>query len=278
MEVNFNVKKLNDLLIGLHVLTKTSLSFFDANYNFITSSDNKTDFCDAVRTNANNLKNCMISDKLHFKEAENKKCRIFYCCHAGLCETVSPIFYLNRLIGFLIIGRFIDKNGTFSNYEKTLTLIKNSNFDCKKMLGFYKKIPIISEEKLNTITSIVETCINGFCYDGSVKITHEQLAINIENFICENLDKKILLQEVCKKFYISKHKLYSILKENFNSTFTQFVAKKRIESAQKMLMETNRSVTEISGLLGYTNYNFFIKQFKSFSKLTPLQFRKNFNY
>ncbi len=274
MNISFNKTKLNKLLNDISNCTKLSLCFLDKNYVVVTESNNYTPFCEEIRKNKTCYENCIISDKSHLTLVEKSEERLTYTCHSGLTETISPVHYNDTVIGFLIVGRFIDKEKNNTAKKKVKEIINKYNFDKYKMQEYYKMLPLIEQKDLDSVLSIIEICIKSMLSSGIISIDKNITAIKIENFIDEHLSEKIPLNLICKTFSLSKHALYGILKENFSKTLTEIIDIKRIKKSQELLVNSDKQITEIAEILGYYDYNYFIKKFKKRTGLTPEKYRK----
>ena len=97
-------------------------------------------------------------------------------------------------------------------------------------------------------------------------------------YIDENLDKKLNLEEVCKKAYFSPfhfHRLFSLVT---GETLNNYITRRRIEKAAAYLLhQKEKSVTEISEVVGFSNLSSFSKAFKKFYGISPDMFKKESN-
>ena len=50
----------------------------------------------------------------------------------------------------------------------------------------------------------------------------------------------------------------------------------RIEKSKKLIVETNKSIAEISKLCGFNDAKYFCKVFGKYTKTTPSAYRKKF--
>ncbi|WJH37433.1 helix-turn-helix domain-containing protein [Paenibacillus sp. CC-CFT747] len=83
------------------------------------------------------------------------------------------------------------------------------------------------------------------------------------------------LTMVAERLNLNPAYLSRIFKEHSGITFTDFLNKERIRRSQKLLLETDLLVQEISSRLGYSQVNSFIKLFKAMTGFTPSEYRKN---
>lgn len=88
--------------------------------------------------------------------------------------------------------------------------------------------------------------------------------------------KNISLEEIASSANISVSECCRCFQRMLVTSPFRFLILRRIKVAAGLLEQTNLSVSEISEKVGFNNTNYFIKQFKSVIKETPLQYRKSF--
>jgi AraC-like DNA-binding protein len=87
--------------------------------------------------------------------------------------------------------------------------------------------------------------------------------------------RPISLQEVAEKANMSKEAFCRFFKLRTRKTFTQYLQQLRINEAQKLLIETDWSISTIAFQVGFENLSYFNRAFKSILGITPREFRKN---
>jgi len=103
----------------------------------------------------------------------------------------------------------------------------------------------------------------------------ESRITNILHYIHENYMEPIRLENLAAKCFISPYYLCREFKKNTNNTIIQYINNVRIINAQRLLMETDKKVTEISKQVGFSNVTHFERIFKSITGITPSKYRKN---
>ncbi len=98
--------------------------------------------------------------------------------------------------------------------------------------------------------------------------------INIEIYIMNNLDKKITLNMLCEKFNISLDKLKRCFKQMYGTSVYAYIKKSRMDKGKELIENSDRSITEISLICGYSNHHSFTKAFKEQYKITPRETRR----
>ncbi len=82
------------------------------------------------------------------------------------------------------------------------------------------------------------------------------------------------LSFICKAIHISHSHLCRIFKQKEGITPIQYINEVKIKHAKEQLLNTDKSVYEISINVGYNEYSHFLKLFKKLNGLTPSKFRE----
>jgi YesN/AraC family two-component response regulator len=101
---------------------------------------------------------------------------------------------------------------------------------------------------------------------------HQKIS-DIARFIGSHISDDLTLSSLAKIFYISPYYLSRTFKEVTGFTLTEYVHTVRIRQAQKLLKESNLSITEISSSVGFDNFSHFGKIFKKFTSRSPREYR-----
>lgn len=97
----------------------------------------------------------------------------------------------------------------------------------------------------------------------------------ILSYLRQNYAEHIVLEDLAAKFYVSPYYLCREFKYYTNSTIIQYVNTLRVTRAQRILMETDKSITDISIEVGFSNITHFERVFKSIVGITPSKYRKH---
>lgn len=94
------------------------------------------------------------------------------------------------------------------------------------------------------------------------------------NYIFENIDNEITVDDVARYCSYSKYHLMRMFKEDTDEALYQFIKRVRLErSAWKLKVERDKSITEIGVNYGYSSSN-FATAFKKHLNVSPAAFRK----
>ena len=102
------------------------------------------------------------------------------------------------------------------------------------------------------------------------KVNVDEIALYIQN----NYTKDMNLNELAEMYGTSASYLSRTLKEKLGVTFVNYISGLRVEKAKELLERTDLSITEIGEKSGFVNRNAFTRMFKSFTGVTPSEYRK----
>lgn len=106
--------------------------------------------------------------------------------------------------------------------------------------------------------------------------TKDELVSKIIQHIVENPGDKVLFSQVAKSFKISHRQLDRRFKDATGLTPQQFLNRKRIEIACKILREERTQLLDIAIDLGYSDQSAFTAQFRQCMGITPAKYRAEF--
>ena len=94
------------------------------------------------------------------------------------------------------------------------------------------------------------------------------------DYIEENLTQDISLEMAADFAGVSSFYLSKLFKEEKGETYINFVSDKRLEKSCQLLAQTDLSIKEITGKVGYNDQNYYSRIFKSKYGLSPKEYRK----
>ncbi|HHT57841.1 MAG TPA: helix-turn-helix transcriptional regulator [Herbinix luporum] len=97
----------------------------------------------------------------------------------------------------------------------------------------------------------------------------------IINYLNENYNKKISLEQLAHNMYLSPVYISKIFKEETGESPINYLIKIRLEKAKDILLkDVNSSIKNIANQVGYEDAYHFSKLFKKYYGISPLHYRK----
>ena len=96
----------------------------------------------------------------------------------------------------------------------------------------------------------------------------------IRAYLVEHLDQRITLPELSARFDIPLTTMKQTFKTVYGDTIGVYIQSYRMQKAMWLLQETNQTITDIAGQVGYQNASKFSEVFRQFAGATPSEYRK----
>jgi len=86
--------------------------------------------------------------------------------------------------------------------------------------------------------------------------------------------ERVTLENAARKACLSRFHFSRLFAQAFGETAHEFVTRRRIEEAKKLLLRDGESITEICFSVGYESLGSFSTRFRSLTGLSPASFRR----
>lgn len=96
----------------------------------------------------------------------------------------------------------------------------------------------------------------------------------VKKYVEEHFGEPLTLEEVSQIADLSPTYLSTLFKKDTGITFLEYLSKVRMDMAKKLLKETNDTVADICGKVGYSDVRYFTKSFTKYAGLKPKEYRK----
>lgn len=122
-------------------------------------------------------------------------------------------------------------------------------------------------------------------FAGIIRYLHENNIISNEIKITDTLKKALIYIEenfdtvtendVAEYCHTSYNYFSSVFKKTIGKSFSEYITFLRISKAEKLLLLSDKSITDIAVETGFSTSSYFISKFKAYKGVTPGKFRKN---
>ena len=110
----------------------------------------------------------------------------------------------------------------------------------------------------------------------TVNHTDAEKMDKIYTYILDNFKKELRLEEVSSIANMTTNSFCRYFKAHTKKTFSNFLAEVRIGHVCKLLLENNKTVSQICYLSGFRNVSNFNRQFKTVTVISPVQYHEQF--
>lgn len=197
--------------------------------------------------------------------AHDSPLRFFY-----IALTPKPNTICETIINSL--SEYCRKNGCIFPFPEIFDAVKDllSEFYNKNI--FYKER--IESFVINILISIYRKAIT----ETSKKRIEspqrkDELIYNILNFIDSNPNRLITLKEISENFFYGYDYISRAFKDIMQVSLRDYLYDIRLNTAKKLLLSSDKSITEISDELGYSCIHSFSRSFKAKFGVSPEQYK-----
>lgn len=177
----------------------------------------------------------------------------------GITDDKELPFSGDKIDGFCITG---------ANREMQNSLLKTAELECIRPCAYQY---LIQSEILKLYAYMYM-----FWDEENVlqKIRKESKHIKfIKKRISEDFVNPPGAQEMADELNISYSYMYKLLRKELNMGYDTLLQTERIDAAKKLLLTTDKSITEIALDCGFCDSSYFTKIFKRYAGITPKKFR-----
>ena len=98
-----------------------------------------------------------------------------------------------------------------------------------------------------------------------------EILVYINNNICS----AFTVEDLCTKFSVSRSSLQNLFRTNLHISPKQYISNLKLNYAKLLIQEHNRTISEISDMLGFTSIHYFSRKFKKQYGLSPTDYSKS---
>ena len=182
-----------------------------------------------------------------------------------------------------------EKRFTSSEYAKYLSVAsKNEDDIIGKIFNAYKinctNIHYIEAQKLDDLIAEYKTkkSLDTLCEiitlvrnaESKDKYDENVIVDKICNYIIQNLESNISLEDIAKEFHFSTNYICHIFKRKTGTTVTSFRTTQQLRKAKLLLKNTDSKIIDIAASCGFENSSYFSELFTKEMGISPIDFRK----
>jgi len=188
-----------------------------------------------------------------------------------LNEILAIIFYTNpnqfkhiqyRALELAVLISRIGVNFSFTSNA----MLENGNL-YSKLIQETKNAEELADAMYRIVDDLAEQI------HGLQGIQHVSVFKKAEDYILENLSRKISLKEISKAAGFSSPYFSTLFKEEMGENFSSYLNRLRVKKASALLTDTNLSLSRIAASCGFKDQSWFSKIFKHYAGICPGKYR-----
>lgn len=202
-------------------------------------------------------------------------------CFAGLCDTTIPVNVGNKVIGFLQTGQVALRKPTTAGYSKVAQqlITWGVKVDLNELQDAYFHSKMLSKEQYTAMVRLLEIFARHLSVIANQILVENQneeppMITKAKQFIGENQAESLSLDQMAKMLNVSTFYFCKMFKKATGLTFTDYLARTRIERAKNLLLNPNVRVSEVAYDCGFISLTHFNRVFKRVVGQSPTEYRR----
>lgn len=269
MSFDYDARRIQRVLQDFYRITKVKSVIIDSNFRLVAMApSNECPFCAAMAEVPAAKALCDKCTQSNLLLCQKNQKALLYTCHAGLVEAVAPIFMDDMIVGYSMVGQVLQADASL---EAIITYAKPflGNQAEESLLQLDRK----EEEELSAILRMMEGCVCYLLMNKLVKEEQDNPVLKIKEYLESSPQADLSTQALCRRFGISRNRLYRLSRTYFGMPIASYVRYKRLRHAQE-LIRRGSPLPLAAEQAGFSDYGYFGKLFKRYLGTTPLKAKK----
>lgn len=229
------------------------------------------DYCRMLRSTLGLNKTCRSLDRKMMRTALQKKEMVSYTCHAGMCETVTPLFVEDQVVGFVMLGQFRSQSAPASSpYADRWQ--KEQGGDALQQA--FTASTLFPDEKIDILLAIFRQLLELMIRSRLMQHKDYDLLEPVIEQIRNHPETPLSLGAAAQMAGRSPSTLTRLFKKLTGQSFKQYQIGFRLQCAAELLEEMpNLPVGEVARRVGLDDPFYFSRLFHKQMGLSPSDYR-----
>ncbi|MBL9203145.1 MAG: PocR ligand-binding domain-containing protein [Opitutaceae bacterium] len=202
-------------------------------------------------------------------------------CFAGLCDSAVPVRVGENLIGFLQTGQILLHTPAKAEFARvTRQLIKwGTEADLKRVEEAYFQTRVLDRKQYDSILRLLTifaqhlaSLSNELMVRGAAAESPAMAKARV--LIAERHADELSLQEVARTVNMSAFYFCKSFKKATGLTFTDYLARLRVEKVKNLLLNPHKRVSEAAYEVGFQSLSQFNRVFRRIAGESPTVYRE----
>ncbi|MGH8048141.1 MAG: helix-turn-helix domain-containing protein [Chthoniobacterales bacterium] len=239
---------------------------------------NENPFCALLAQSSKSCAACLrMQEKIAGLDAT---CASSETCFAGLCDTAVPVRIGEKLAGFLQTGQVALHPPTAARFDRIARKIIEwgVNVDLRRLEQAYFHSRVLSPEKYAGAVRLLEIFATHLGIVGNQLLVRESaseppLVRRAKAYVGERSGEAIPLAEISGALHVSTYYFCKMFRKATGLTFTNYLARVRVEKAKALLLDPNRRISEAAFEAGFGSLTHFNRVFRKLAGCSPTAYR-----
>jgi AraC-like DNA-binding protein len=235
-------------------------------------------FCALMAANSAACAACLrVQQRIEAEAATDAKT---FQCFAGFSESAVPVRLGEKTLGHLQTGQVLHARPTKTRYQAVLRQLAawGAKVDARQLETAYFSTRVMAKKQYDGVVRLLGVFaqhLSGVSNQLLVQESNEELpaVAKARAFIAANFGEQLSLVQVAQAANMSAFYFCKVFKRATGLTFTDYVARTRIESVRQLLLNPHTRVSEAAYAAGFQSLSQFNRTFRRVAGEAPSTYR-----
>lgn len=203
-------------------------------------------------------------------------------CAYGLTETAVPVRLGAQTIGLLQTGQVLRHEPSAASFQHAVAKVDalGARLDGAEARNAFFATPVVSPKKLDSVAGLLAV------FADHLSMKSNQIAVlsgeddppvvaKARQYIRDHYTEDLSLGQVAAAMHVSIFYICKLFRSVTGGTFTEFVARTRVEKAKNLLLNPNLRISEIAYAVGFQSLTHFNRVFRNIVGESPTAYRSH---
>lgn len=272
MNIQIDSQKLLPLIKAFYQLTGMKIAIYDSDFEeILTYPEDSCAFCEEIWRCNGGRGVCDQYTAGMCKKCQDSQQTIVYTCHAGLTEVISPLAENGIVIGYAVCGQVTNQQDRALLLQSVLHRCSKLDISPERTQILLEDVRYCSDLQIESTLQIINALVSYIVLQKMVYISDKPIGLQIAEYIADNISDDLSIDALCRKFAMSRSRLYLVTQFYIPDGIAKYIKKCRIHAAQAAIAANPRKpLWEISQEAGFDNYEYFLRVFKKETGVSPV--------
>ena len=197
-------------------------------------------------------------------------------CFAGLCDSAVPVRVGENLVAFLQTGQILLHKPSKLEFKKAARELINwgTQVDLKQLEEAYFQTRVLDKKQYEAVLRLLTIFAQHLAsLSNQLMVSAEQvespMVTRAKAYIAEHQNEEVSLRQVAGAVNMSAFYFCKIFKRATGLTFTDYVARTRIEKVKNLLLNPHKRISEVAYETGFQSLSQFNRVFRRVTGQSP---------
>ena len=258
---------LDEILRDFCTVSGMDISVVDSDFHTLSLTRGAgTTLCTAIHRDPKSIDVCKASDIERLSAARADGAPVLYTCPFGITEAIVPIIRDDEAVGYIISALGVEIGGEYGVISAT-----DGKDEIRHLVSESRKL---TREELSAYFNMMKMLADYISDDDSLLCTNRSIGQLIKKYVKNNLAGKLTLKNIARNLHCSTVTLTEHFKAEFGITINEYITKKRMELAERLMLTSDKPLREIAADVGFSDVEYFSRTFKKHHGESPAAWRR----